>query len=309
MKSIQAALLLANVFPFAASAQSFPPGFFANGSTGIDYYQPSDSGDATTLAYIDATFGYDGAAAGSAFPFGFQADVLALRDLEGGSLETDSFYPWIFYDAGFGRISLGRTRPLAQDYLSAPRYLSGYALNRFFYTGLLGSPLTAVRISDEVDLLSLRFDGSSGAFRYGVAYSDVENSADDAVSAALGYALGNTEFGLVYENVSEGANSVDFYGASVVSTLGNARLGARYNSGSIVDDDSSAFNLSLDYALTDQIDLGGAYTSFSDGATTNDLTHVYAAYEVLPGFTGEFGYAFTDSDDIIVGAVRYGFDF
>lgn len=309
MKTIRAAVLLASVFPFAASAQSFPPGFFASGSSGLDYYQPNNSSDATALAYIDATFGYDGAAAGSAFPFGFQADVLALRDLEGGMLASDSFYPWIFYDPGFGRISLGRTRPLAQDYLSPPRYLSGYALNRFVYSGLLGSPLTSFRTSEQADLLSLRFDGSAGAFRYGVSYSDVENSGGDAVSAALGYALGNTEFGLVYENVGEGANSVDFYGASVVSTLGNARLGARYNSGSVVSEESSAVNLSLDYALTSQIDIGGAYTTFNDGATTNDLTHVYAAYEMLPGLTGELGYSMSDTDDIFVGAVRYGFDF
>ncbi len=309
MKSIHAALLLTCAFPYAACAQSFPPGFFAKGSTGIDYYQPNDGGDGTTLAYIDATFGYDGAAAGSAFALGFQVDVLALRELDGGSLERSSLYPWIFYDAPFGRFSLGRTRPLAEDYLSPSRFLSGYALNRFIYTGLLGSPLTGVRVSEEADLLSLRFDGGSGAIRYGVSYSDVEDLDGDAVSAALGYSLGNTEFGLVYENIRTSTSEFDFYGASVVSTLGNARLGARYNSGSIISSDSRIFNLSLDYALSDQFDIGGAYTNVNDGASTNDLTHVYAAYEMLPGLTGELGYSYSDAEDIIVGAVRYGFDF
>lgn len=309
MKSIFAALLLTAALPLAASAQSFPPGFFGKGSTGIDYYQPNDGGDGSTFAYIDATFGYDGAAAGSAFPLGFQVDVLALRDLDDASIKRDSLYPWIFYDAPFGRFSLGRTRPLAEDFLSPARFLSGYALNRFIYSGLLGSPLTGVRVTGEADLLSLRFDGGSGPFRYGVSYSDVEDLDGDAVSAALGYTLGNTEFGLVYETVNTGATNLDFYGASVVSTLGDARLGARYFNGSVSNPDSHAFNLSLDYALTRQIDIGGAYSKSDDGVSTFDLTHVYAAYEMLPGLTGELGYSISDAEDIMVGAIRYGFDF
>lgn len=310
MKIILAGLLLTAALPSLAAAQSVPPGFFASGRTGYDYVDPTGPSDSIKLGYFEATIGLDGSEAGSSFPpFGFQFDVFALRQFENGGLDRSAIYPWLFYNAPFGRFSLGRTRPLADDYLAPLRFTGSYAIDRFLDGAILGSPLSAARVFEEFDMLSARFDGTSGAFRYGLSYSDVEDSDSTVVAAAFGYDAGNIDFGLVYEKFRNFGSDLDFIGASVVGNYGNARLGARYTSGSAAGPDLTSLNLSADYDLTTQITLGGAYTKIDDGSDIFDLTHVYAAYEIFPGLSGELGYTNSDADDIYIGSVRYGFDF
>ena len=308
MKTILAGLLLVAV-PSLAVAQSVPPGFFASGQTGLEYVDADGGSAGLYLGYFDATFGLDGAKAGSSVPLGIQIDVFALRELEDGTLDRSAIHPWIFYDTSFGRLSLGRPRPLADDFLAQARFSGSYTFDKFLYSAILASPLSAARSAEEADILSARFDGTVGALRYGLSYSEVEDSDVTVSSAALGYDTGNIEFGLVYETFQNAGSDVDFVGASVVGNYGNTRLTARYTSGSALEPDSTAINLSVDYAITDQVSVGGAYTNFDDGVDTFDLTHVYAACEIFAGLDGELGYTTSDSDDIYVGAVRYGFDF
>lgn len=302
------AFALISIVPSAGLAQSVLPGFFVSGSTGLEYYETSSS-DGSTIAYADFSFGLGGSASGSgSMPFGFQVDVLAYQNFDSSSPGESLLRPWVFYDSQVGRISFGQMPSLADSFLGGTKFIGVYSLDRLLYGRYFNSGVSAELLADDSDLFGLTYEGGTGQVSYAIqAYmNDLDHV--DAYSAALGYDLGAINMALVWETYPDNPLD-DFIGARISGEYGALDWSARYVSGLQTGAGSHAFTVNADYAVTDAILVGGAYTTADTGTDTGEVTAVYAAYEFFPGLAAQLGYAVQDDDSVTSAGVHYGFDF
>lgn len=175
---------IASLSASAAMAQSLPAGVSVTGFVQAEYLFDADDGDSAFIA--DLLLDYNGAAAGG-MPIGFELGVIAVES-DFGFTDT-AFYGSVYYDATFGRISVGTPRTALDDYIDVPSFGQmgmPTELDVFF-----GSYTDLVALDGDFTVYGIRFDGSSGDIDYGVSVHSVEGEDFTTVTAAASYDVGN----------------------------------------------------------------------------------------------------------------------
>ncbi|MBN2907264.1 MAG: hypothetical protein JXJ18_11195 [Rhodobacteraceae bacterium] len=268
----------------------------ADGFVEFEHLEANSSG---TIVYGEIDLGVTGPDLGLGFDLGLDAVNLKLGS--GSSEYRQAVYAALTYSYEHGKISVGRPRTLESDYIGRRVFGGSVLLDvqvgrqqrsivDFFYLFLDETPV------------GLRYDGTYGDTRFGLAYHSFDDGAFDVYSIALHQDIGQYELGFFYE---------DFRGGHTASASASFTHG-QWSGGVILSDtDLSAADLVgrffVDYGLTDALTLSGEIgTEFGNGA--DDIYTLSMDYDFGSGAYLNAGVVASDGFDTVYDA-SLGFRF
>lgn len=283
------ALALAAFGVQGAAAQS--SGFYLNGYAQVGSFI---SGSGIVYGLTELNFGYDAASAGGG-NWGVDIDAFQYVD------EGDSFgaiAASLYYDASFGRITVGMPSSPIGDYVTAPEF-GRSAIMALEGSIIFGGIVDYIRWDESIGVYGVRFDGTAGNIGYGISVNGISESPDVLVDAAMSYTSGIYTISAGVETVEGdfgyvGAVAADFGKVDMLLAVSNPIFGPS----------DIFYDVEITYAATDSFDLTAGYVGEASGGGF-DMAYVAAYYTFLEnGYVGATALDVFDSDpayDIALG--------
>lgn len=294
MKRLGYSLLTLLVSTTLASAQSLGGAGYVSGEVQFEYLWVS-GGSSGDLTRADVTLGLDfgGISAGR---FGAELGLKGYFSIE-GSLAQYALFPTLWYEGGFGRLSVGMPRSPMADRIPLPKFGGSYFSHG--YTEMFFNYTEALPMFGDVDTYGIRYDAKLGGFDLGVSLHHLPDIDENMVVAALARDYGAFDFAIGIE-ADAGNPTVN---NNITATLGYdvGRWGARLTLGRTASGgDGFGYALDAFYRPTDALKLEATYANY-DFAGIGSVYGVNAEYAVLDNAVLGAGYMTGDAFDDTVG--------
>lgn len=275
-----------------ASAQSLGGSGYVSGEVQFEYL--SVGGSTGDLTRGDVTLGleFGGISAGR---LGAELGLKGYFSNE-GSVSEYALFPTLWYDGGFGRISVGSPRSPMADLIALPKFGGSYITHS--YTEMFFNYTEALQMFPGFGTYGIRYDATLGGFDLGVSLHHYVDIDENMVVAALARDYGAFDFALGIE--ADAANPSG--NSNITATLGYdvGHWGTRLTLGRTSVGDGSGYAINVFLRPTDRLKLEATYANYEIWGV-GAVYGVNAEYAVLDNAVLGAGYMTGDAFDDTVG--------
>lgn len=223
--------------------------------------------------------------------------------VEALSIESETFDIWnpiVFLDTDYGRISFGAPESVYETY-----GLNGF-FNEFGFFSMLaigiftGSTADFIALDAEEVVPGISYDGVLGQTRFGLSYNNYSEGSDDIdmFAAAIRHSFESLDVFATYEKTDFGPGDIDRYVVGAEGNLGQFGYGIAYANGATVSEDVDTTSVYLDYDFNDRFTVGANVLDISVPGNSDMIYGVKADYTFWRNaYLGASYYEISDSSE------------
>lgn len=284
-----------------ASAQSLGGMGYVTGEMQFEYgWANGGSGD---LTRADLALGLDfgGVSAGR---FGAELGLKGYFSAE-GSNALYALFPTLWYEGGYGRLTVGVPRSAMADRVAMPKFGGSYMTHSF--TEMFFNFTEAAQMFHDDIAYGIRYDTVLGGYDLGVSYHHFDQFGVDMLTAGIARNYGAWDFAIGFEAMTDDIADNN----NIAATLGydNGVYGARLTAGQTGMADGFGYALDAFYRPVDKLKLEATYANY-DFAGIGSVYGVNAEYAVFDTAVLGAGYVRGDYFGDIYGVyLRWNLDY